>query len=151
MSKCSDGTHVCSGHLTSSSVHQTLDELDFERGIWTAALNGDLLDVKKHLDRNSDCDLRDSSGYTALHYSSRNGHKDICELLLERGANPNAITNSGGVTSLHRASYKGHEDIVKLLLKHGADPKIQDRDGKTVLHKVRYIFIYLSILSQKIP
>lgn len=66
MSKCSDDGHVCSGHSTSSSVHQTLDELDFERGIWTAALNGDLLDVKKHLERNTDSDVRDSSGYTAL-------------------------------------------------------------------------------------
>ena len=32
-------------------------------------------------------------GYTALHLAAQYGHKLIIELLLERGANPNALTN----------------------------------------------------------
>ena len=73
------------------------------------------------------------------HYCCRNGHKDVCQLLLQRGANPNIQTKSGGVTPLHRAVYSGHGDIVKLLLASGADSLIQDSDGKLPLHKVSLI------------
>lgn len=58
--------HECSGHFSAPSVHQTLDELEFERGIWSAALNGDLTEVKRHLLKDIDADKTDKSGYTAL-------------------------------------------------------------------------------------
>ncbi|XP_060068767.1 ankyrin repeat domain-containing protein 39-like [Ylistrum balloti] len=131
----SNHSHSCSGHFATPSVHQTLDELDFRRGIWTSALDGDVDEVEKHLSKGVSPNLTDNSGYTALHYACRHGRKSVCELLLRHGANANSMTKSGRVTPLHRAAYCGHEEIVSLLLKNKADPLIQDVDGKTALHK----------------
>lgn len=44
----------------------------------------------------------DKSGYTALHYASRNGHLDMCKLLVGKGANVNALTKLGKVSALQR-------------------------------------------------
>ena len=48
------------------------------------------------------------------------GNCEICELLLENGADPLAETKTG-VGPLYVASRNGHEDVVKLLVKFGAD------------------------------
>ncbi|XP_048369247.1 ankyrin repeat domain-containing protein 39 [Sphaerodactylus townsendi] len=125
----------CSSHCSAvPSVHQSVEEMDFERGIWYAALNGDLAGVKKHVLKNGNVNDTDPLGYTALHYASRNGHYDVCQFLLENKAIPSPQTK-GGATPLHRASYCGHTDIAKLLLAHGADPAVTDDDGMTCLHK----------------
>lgn len=58
--------HSCGRHQTNPSVSQTLDEMEFERGIWTAALNDDLDGVIRQLDRGVNVNLTDSAGYTAL-------------------------------------------------------------------------------------
>ena len=49
-----------------SSCAQSLTEMDFERGIWQAALDGNVKRVRSLLDRGGDPDARDGSGYTAL-------------------------------------------------------------------------------------
>lgn len=46
----------------------------------------------------------DKTGYTPLHYASRNGHLGACELLLDAGALINAATAAGGATALMRAA-----------------------------------------------
>ncbi|XP_021564366.1 ankyrin repeat domain-containing protein 39 isoform X2 [Carlito syrichta] len=115
-------------------VQQTLEEMDFERGIWSAALNGDLSRVKYLILKATDPSQPDSAGYTALHYASRNGHYAVCQFLLESGAKCNAQTH-GGATALHRASYCGHTEIARLLLSHGSNPRLVDNDGMTSLHK----------------
>ncbi|CAH1955829.1 unnamed protein product [Acanthoscelides obtectus] len=122
--------HDCTCCPTNAS--QSLDEMDFERGIWYVAQHGDIQNVRKHLNR-GDVDQR-HTGYTALHYAARNGHLDVCKLLIDSGANINAVTN-GGVTALSRAASTGHKEIVEYLLGKNADPFIQDSDGKTALHK----------------
>lgn len=128
-------THVCDCSSKPSLYTQSLTEMDFERGIWQAALDNNVKRITTILDKGGDPDARDGSGYTALHYASRSGHKDACSLLLERGADVNAQTRSGRASSLHRAAYSGHVTVVKLLIKYGADPRLSDSDGQTPLHK----------------
>lgn len=95
--------HVCQAQSTTSSLYQTLDELDFERGIWYAAQCGDVKKVEKLLSQGTNVDQRDSAGYTALHYAARNGHLDVCKVLLRNDADINSTTKSGHATALHRA------------------------------------------------
>lgn len=130
---CKNLRHTCVGH---SNLSQTLDELDFERGIWSAAQFGDLKRVKKLIREGVDTDLRDSAGYTSLHYAARNGHLAVCKFLVQHNADINAITRSGRATALHRACSAGQAEIVKFLLEHKADTALCDDDGKTVLHRV---------------
>lgn len=57
----------CVGKSSYQSVQQTLDELDFSRGIWTAALDGSLEEATTFIERKGvHPDSVDSSGYTAL-------------------------------------------------------------------------------------
>ncbi|XP_051510231.1 ankyrin repeat domain-containing protein 39-like isoform X1 [Myxocyprinus asiaticus] len=125
---------TCSAHRSTPSVHQTLDEMDFERGIWSAAMDGDLERVKSFLKKGIDPNMRDQANYTALHYAGRAGHLSVCELLLDYGACANVQTR-GGATPLHRAAYCGHHSVVKLLLHYSADPCLTDDYGATPLHK----------------
>jgi ankyrin repeat protein len=119
----------------SSTLGQTLEELDFEKGLWGAARDGDIVTLQKLLGRGRNPSQKDASGYTPLHYAARAGHTNICKLLLEKGADVNAVTESGRSTPLHRAAFCGHVDVVQLLLHFEANPNIQDADGCTPLHK----------------
>ncbi|XP_046401536.1 ankyrin repeat domain-containing protein 39-like [Ischnura elegans] len=140
-SNCKNCTGCCTTH-TNSSLSQTLEEMDFERGIWYAAQTGDtervqyLLDVKK-----VSPNMPDLSGYVALHYASRNGHVNVCKLLIKAGADVNLTTRAGQATALQRAAGAGKLSIVKLLLGKEigfsckADVNKRDSDGNTALHK----------------
>lgn len=128
----------CEGNCncTPAVAAQSLDEMEFERGIWHAAQYGDLDKIKRLLSNfGSDPDKRDSAGYTALHYAARNGNLDVCKFLVEKGANIDAVTRAGGATALCRASSAGKKDIVDYLISKKADPFIRDSDGKTALHR----------------
>jgi hypothetical protein len=62
--------------------------------------------------------------------ASRNGHRDIVELLLAAGCNVNITTPNG--SALHEAALCGKEKVVKVLLREGIDLDLTDRDGRTV-------------------
>ena len=57
---------VCECAAQPTLYGQSLSEMDFERGIWSAAIDGELDRVRKYLDKGGDPDIIDSSGYTAL-------------------------------------------------------------------------------------
>ncbi|XP_065345629.1 ankyrin repeat domain-containing protein 39-like [Cloeon dipterum] len=141
--------HNCLDHAPAhSSVQQSLDELNFERGIWPAALDGDLKKVTELLNKQVSWVHRpDNAGYTALHYAAKAGHLDVCQLLIRRGADVNAVTKAGLASPLHRAAMCGKHSICELLLKSGADVNLQDADGNSALsranghHKVAELLI----------
>ena len=58
----------CCGHTpATTSLHQTIDELEFERGIWTAALNNDMDRLNLLINKNLyNVNKPDNHGYTAL-------------------------------------------------------------------------------------
>jgi ankyrin repeat protein len=56
-----------------------------------------------------------------LHEGAYNGHKEIVELLINSGADVNAV-KTDGMTPLDMATMNSHNEIVDLLRKH---------DGKT--------------------
>ena len=66
---------VCCSHGSGSSgsTLQTLDEVEFERGIWAAARDGEGGRVLELLGRGTHPSAQDTSGYTALHYAARAG------------------------------------------------------------------------------
>lgn len=124
----------CNCSSASTPASQSLDELEFERGIWTAAIDNDEPKLRTLIARGHLGD-RDNSGYTALHYAARAGHYEICRILLEAGIGVNERTQGGGATALHRAAMMGRDKIIKLLLAHKADALLQDSDGKTALYR----------------
>ncbi|KUL91240.1 hypothetical protein ZTR_01767 [Talaromyces verruculosus] len=73
-------------------------------------------------------------GMTALIWAARNGNRDMIELLLEYGANPDAHSSSGE-TALLASSEAGHEGIVSFLIKRGANLFAKDSFGESALYK----------------
>ena len=122
----------CSAHPNSTA--QTLSELEFERGIWNAAIENNVSKLNKLLNSGNNPNQKDNSGYTAMHYAARAGNNDILNILLSHGADPN-IETSGGATPLHRAGYMGNLEGMEILIKNKARVDICDSDGKSVLHK----------------
>lgn len=59
----------------------------------------------------------DLNGQSALHYSVRQGDRDIVELLIAKGADINAAAKDG-TTPLQIAKDEGNKEIVELLRKH---------------------------------
>lgn len=68
---------------------------------------------------------------TALFIAAYNGDKEICEMLLAHGADPNAVDMHGN-TALREAIGNRKEKIVQLLLSKGANPDHKNQDGTSV-------------------
>jgi ankyrin repeat protein len=74
----------------------------------------------------SGADINSADGW-ALQTAADQGHVDVVNLLLERGANVNATTTNTHMpkcTALQAAVESGRGDIVDILLEHGADPNL---------------------------
>lgn len=68
----------------------------------------------------------------ALHAAAAGGSAECVEMLLARGADPDA-RQRGGFTALHAAANAGRADIARSLLLHGANPALATDEGKTAL------------------
>ncbi|KAL8726545.1 MAG: hypothetical protein Q9181_006010 [Wetmoreana brouardii] len=73
-----------------------------------------------------------SSSQTSLYIAVTGGQKGIVRLLLDSGAELDAVQDRNGITALHEAARLGDIDIAKLLLMHGA--KILLADHGSPLH-----------------
>jgi ankyrin repeat protein len=103
--------------------------------IFAPVKSGNLAAVKSILDAKPDAaKARDRNQYTPLIWAARNGHLAVLKLLLDRGADVNAV-NKWNNTALHWAAYKGHVPVVEFLCRKGAKMDIRESDkGHTPLH-----------------
>jgi ankyrin repeat protein len=72
------------------------------------------------------CD--DKNGNLPIHIAAQNGHFEIIEFLISKGANVNAQNNKGN-TALHMAIGYEYYTCANLLLRAGADPELKNRAG----------------------
>lgn len=104
-----------------------------------AARSGDLATVRQELDRgvpvDTDAGGDFDDGGTPLMWAalSRHAGEDMLRLLLDRGANPNAVAGDLSRTALRDAARSGSLSKVVTLLNAGADPTYCDPNGYTVL------------------
>lgn len=95
---------------------------------------GNAMQVRVWLDDTEhDMNQGDDHGFSPLHWSSKEGHTKIVDLLILRGARINA-TNRGDDTPLHLAAAHGHWDVVHMLLRNRADVNFTNEHGNTPLH-----------------
>ena len=81
---------------------------------------------------NIDAGHQSAYGRTALHLAVASGSKEIVQLLLEKGVNPN-IMSPRCPSPLFSAASSGYLSILQLLYKAGADPDAATRTGDTPL------------------
>ncbi len=88
--------------------------------IHDAAKKGDIAAIAAALDAGAN--VNESDGLAApLHYAVNRQHFDAAKLLVERGADVNAVSKLGGAP-LMAAVTKNRIEFITLLLAHGADP-----------------------------
>jgi ankyrin repeat protein len=80
----------------------------------------------------TDVDIRDSDGATALQLAARNGHTSVIQLLLAKGADVNT-KNDKAETAAYWAARNGHTAVLKLLLLEKAHVLTKDYEGWTAL------------------
>ena len=91
---------------------------------------GELLDADPELVR-----ARSVDDGTALHFAAFFRQPAATRLLVERGADLEAVASTfGNVTPLHSACASGERESARILLEAGADPNIRQQGGFTPLH-----------------
>ncbi|XP_061128470.1 ankyrin repeat and SOCS box protein 14-like [Syngnathus typhle] len=79
------------------------------------------------------CDIRKK---TPLALAAQNGHLNVMEHLLQKGANVECQSESGSI--LFDAAASGNPDVISLLLDHGADPNSPFYSGHLPIHHAAY-------------
>jgi len=98
--------------------------------IHSAVGGGDVEAVKEFLAAGAD--VKDKRGFTPLHWASIAGYKETVELLIDNGADVNAMRGGGGAPLSYAASW-GHKEIVELLIANGAEVNVKDAFSETPL------------------
>ena len=104
-----------------------------ETALMMAALNGRLNLAKKLLDHGAQVQ---KPGWSPVHYAASGPSTELLALLLDRGANVNALAPNGS-TPLMMAARFGTEDSVKLLVQRGADKKLLNDRNLSAADMVR--------------
>lgn len=118
---------------------ETSDFMKSELYIFRYCESGDLKSLQNLVRNNPDLiDHRDKvSGQTPLHRAAHFGHRDLCEFLINGGADVNSKQKDGYIP-LHLASSRGFSGVVSLLLQRGAAINEKGLDGKTPLHRASF-------------
>jgi len=100
---------------------------------------GDYEKLVELLDQGVDANFRTSKYDTpCLQWASIFGHDSCVSLLLERGANIDALDDYGA-SALIEASSNEHLNVVKILIERGADLNIEDKENSlTALDKAGF-------------
>jgi ankyrin repeat protein len=87
-----------------------------------AARVGDLASAKLLLAAGANANDEDAWGVSVLALAAHSGFRDVVQLLLDKGADPNS--SKAGFTALHEAIMRRDEALVRTLLAGGADPHL---------------------------
>ena len=109
--------HETANYMSENHDHTPTNQFD-------AAGNGNLLWFESN---KFDLDGTDSEGRTSLYIAARNGHYNITQYLVLKGANINIIESKTHSTPLHSAAYYGHGEIVQFLIGMGCDCTIRNK------------------------
>ena len=107
-----------------------------------AALETDLEAVKS-LISSCDVNLHDKNGWTPLHFAAQSNSVDCARILLEAGAEIDAV-DSHGNTPLSNAVFnsKGYGDLILFLKSKGADPEKKNKHNQSPIGLAKLIANY---------
>jgi hypothetical protein len=106
---------------------ETLVAPDDELPVYEAAAFGRIERLRRLLDDDpASANAWSPDGFTALHLAIFGGSEEAVRLLLERGADPNALATSeiARVRPLGTAVFVRRPDLEKILREGGADPAL---------------------------
>jgi cytohesin len=115
------------------AMQKKMEQESLLTALFTAAFEGNVDMLKQHLEDGAEVNHPGLGyGMTPLAATLAGGHLAASKLLIEKGANVNAIVDGGG-NLLFFIAPSGKEDLVELLLKNGAKVNHTNKHGKTPL------------------
>ena len=117
---CVNGNAAMIDLLLGAGADPNLAEAKGETPLMTAARSGSVPAVTRLVDHGALVNAKEGwRGQTALMWASAEGHSDVVELLLSRGAD-SGVRSNAGFTALLFAAREGHIGAVRTLLDRGA-------------------------------
>ena len=100
---------------------QATDKSALNEELWNAARAGDVARVAKALDSGADINSGNRYKATALFFAADKGHVEVIKLLIERGADVNALDSFYKFRPLMMALMNNHTPAAALLLERGSE------------------------------
>jgi ankyrin repeat protein len=98
-------------------------------------MRNDVAQVRLLVANGAELNAAHGDGMTGLHWAAENGNPEIASILLESGADVEAVTRLGAYRPLHLAARRGDASVIQLLLDASADPEAESATGGvTPLH-----------------
>jgi uncharacterized protein len=115
---------------------ERLLSLDPELDVFESAALGKVDRLRGLLDADPELvRARSADDGTALHFAAFFRQPEATRLLVERGADLEAVASTfGNVTPLHSACASGERESARILLEAGADRNVRQQGGSTPLH-----------------
>ncbi|XP_067874576.1 uncharacterized protein bcl3 [Heterodontus francisci] len=123
--------------LVNNGASRVLLDRNGQTAVHLASEHGSLACLQSLLGsgrENVDLEIRNYDGYTPLHVAVNSRHKELVALLLDQGADVDAVDIKSGRTPLVHSVENNYMDMVNLLLQHGANVNLQTYSGNTALH-----------------
>ena len=113
--------------------------------VFQSIQSGDAARLKEILNSHSNLvNTENGDGLTPLGFAAHFGYQHVVQVLLDHGANVNAVSHSKisyipSNTALHAAiAGERNIEVIKLLLAHQAQTTIADSNGHTCLHTAAF-------------
>ena len=100
---------------------QTADKTALNEELWNAARAGDVARVTKALDSGAEINSGNRYKATALFFAADKGHVEVIKLLIDRGAEVNALDSFYKFRPLMMALMNNHAPAAALLLERGSE------------------------------
>jgi Ankyrin repeats (3 copies)/Ankyrin repeat len=113
------------------SCAQSLLRSSMLRSTWARQVSGD--QGERSSSNVTQLLLSPPCGSSPLHWASYKGNVECAALLLEHGADPNAVAIPTGWTPLHDAAYSNSTEVMELLLAAGSNVNATAASGATPL------------------
>ncbi|KAM4601536.1 B-cell lymphoma 3 protein homolog isoform 2-T2 [Polymixia lowei] len=94
----------------------------------------DCLSVVLSRSSSAHLEIRNFEGLSPLHLAVQGGHKDLARMLLDAGADINAMDIKSGQSPLMHAVESNNVDLVHFLIESGSNVNGQSYSGNTALH-----------------
>nr|SVE74185.1 EOG090X06BA [Daphnia barbata] len=106
--------------------------------------------IKSHV---VEIDGEDEHGMTLLQHAAFKGKKEICQLLLDLGADPNGGHHEHQYSTLHFAALSGNLDVCQQLLQYGSKADVVNSVGRTAAQMAAFVgnHTIVSIINNFIP
>lgn len=124
--------HTVNNYVPTRS-DETFSGPDTYKAFSHAVVEGQVPRIRNFLRLGVSLEETDASGLTALHRAVLSGHEDVVDILIEAGADVNAMSDDFG-TPLCLAALRGAHGVVALLLRRRASASTTTTKLGTALH-----------------